>query len=211
MDIEKECTRENIKKFTQANDTPPMSNTFRKFIGRWSKTRAAQSVLDRNFNAPPGTDPHLVELLKYMKMPRNIAENSSFRITVDAEDNTRFWRKQKVKTSSEGLGPGFLEMKAAAEDKHLSTFDAKLRNIPMKFGFLPTAWREMTEVKILKKAEVWDVEKLRTIILMHLFFNANNKKLGKETLKYAESKKAIAREQYGSQKEHSCIRAVLNK
>ena len=98
VNIEKECTRENIKKFTQTNNTSPMSNTFRKLMGRWGETKAAQSVLDRNFITPESTNPHLVELLKFMKMPKSIAEDSRFRMRVDTEDNTKFWRKQKAKT-----------------------------------------------------------------------------------------------------------------
>ena len=69
----------------------------------------------------------------------------------------------------------------------------------------------MTDIEILKKAGVWDIKKLRTMILMHSMFNANNKKLGKEILAYVEKKMEIAKEQYDSRKEHFCIRAALNK
>ena len=210
-EIERECVKENIKKFTQANDTPPMSEEFRKMMGRWGESEVATTVLDGTCVPPEGTDKYLAELLRYMKMPDNISTEGGFWMEVDGEENTRFWRKQKGKTASEETAAGFSEMKAAAEDKDLSTFDAKLRNIPLRYGFSPEAWKEMTDVEILKKAGVWDVEKLQTIIMMHTQFNANNKKLGRNTLRYAEEKRAIAKEQFGSRKHHSCIRAALNK
>ena len=53
----------------------------------------------------------------------------------------------------------FWRLKAAVEDEYLSKFDLKLKNIPMKYGFSPNTWREMTDVEILKKAGVWDIEK----------------------------------------------------
>ena len=114
-------------------------------------------------------------------------------------------KKQKIGIAAEESGPGFSEMKASALNDDLSSFDASLRNLPLQFGFSPLSWKEMTDVEILKKAGVWDIEKLRTTILMNTLFNANNKKLSRETLYYAEKMGAIAKEQFGSRKDHSCI------
>jgi hypothetical protein len=69
----------------------------------------------------------------------------------------------------------------------------------------------MTDVAILKKAGVYDVEKMRTILLMNAEFNMNNKKLGREFIVNAELHGEIAREQYGSRRHHQCILAALNK
>jgi hypothetical protein len=56
----------------------------------------------------------------------------------------------------------------------------------------------MTDVAILKKAGVYNVEKMRTILLMNAEFNMNNKKLSREMMVNAELHGEIAREQYGS-------------
>ena len=188
-----------------------MLKKFRKLMGQWGETEEAKAVLEGTFISPDDTDKYLADLLHYMRMPENIAAEGGFQIKIDMEDNTKFWRKQKGKTASEETGTGFTKMKAPAEDTRLSKFDTKLRNLPMKYGFSPNVWKEMTNVEILKKAEVWNVEKLRMIIMMHTQFNANNKKLGKEMLQYADSKGAIAKKQFGSCKQHLCIKAALNK
>jgi hypothetical protein len=60
----------------------------------------------------------------------------------------------------------------------------------------------MTDVEILKKAGVYDVEKMRTILLMNAEFNMNNKKLGQDMMNHAEKHGALAREQYRSRQNH---------
>jgi hypothetical protein len=70
----------------------------------------------------------------------------------------------------------------------------------------------MTDVAILKKAGVYDDEKMRTILLMNAEFSMNNKKLGRDMMMVnAERRGEIAREQYGSRRHHQCILAALNK
>jgi hypothetical protein len=69
----------------------------------------------------------------------------------------------------------------------------------------------MTDVKILKKSGVYDVEKMRTILLMNAEFNMNNKRLGRDMTCHAEKHGALAREQYGSCRNHQCILVALNK
>jgi hypothetical protein len=70
----------------------------------------------------------------------------------------------------------------------------------------------MTDVAILKKDGVYDVERMRTILLMNAEFNImNNKKLGRELMVNAELHGEIALEQYGSRRHHQCILAALNK
>ena len=71
-------------------------------------------------------------------------------------------------------------------DPNLSQFDALLRSLPMQYGFTPQAWMYITDVAILKKAGLYDVEKMRTIQLMHAEFNANNKHLGRMVMRNAE-------------------------
>jgi hypothetical protein len=66
-------------------------------------------------------------------------------------------------------------------------------------------------VEILKKAGVYDIEKMRTIILMNSEFNMNNKKLGRDMMRNAEHHGTLAQEQYGSHKHHRSIIAALNK
>jgi len=70
------------------------------------------------------------------------------------------------------------EVKAASQDHILANIDTFMRNLPYTKGFSPRSWQLITDVEILKKASVYDVEKMRTIQLMHAIFNMNNNKMG---------------------------------
>ena len=60
----------------------------------------------------------------------------------------------------------------------------------MQYGFVPNSWKRITDLAILKKEGVYDVEKMRTIQLMHAEYNANNKHLGRLVMQQAEATKA---------------------
>jgi hypothetical protein len=103
------------------------------------------------------------------------------------------------------------EVKAASQDITLAEIDTYMRTLPYTKGFSPQSWQLITDVKILKKAGVYDVEKMRTIQLMHAVFNMNNKKMGRDMMRSAEECKILAREQFGSRKHHQSITTALNK
>jgi hypothetical protein len=103
------------------------------------------------------------------------------------------------------------EVKAASQDKILAEIDTFMRNLPYVKGFAPMSWKLITDVEILKKTGVYDVEKMRTIQLMHSVFNMNIKKLGQDMMRSAEDCNILAREQFGSRKKHQSITAALNK
>jgi hypothetical protein len=63
----------------------------------------------------------------------------------------------------------------------------------------------------LKKAGVYDIDKMRTITLMDAAFNMNNKQLGQDLLYHAEAHQNLAKEQYGSRKHHQSSTAAANK
>jgi hypothetical protein len=91
---------------------------------------------------------------------------------------------------------------AGCDDPELNKIDTLFRQLPYQHGFSRELWRDITDVEILKKAGVYDVELMRTIQLMLSEFNMNNKKLGHKAMAFAESHGALAPEQFGSQKNH---------
>jgi hypothetical protein len=97
------------------------------------------------------------------------------------------------------------------EDPELNEIDTLMRQLPYRFGFSPDSWQKITDVEILKKIGVYDVEKMRTIQLMNAEFNMNNKKLGRDVMWFTESHNVLAPEQFGSRKNHQSILAALNK
>ena len=98
----------------------------------------------------------------------------------DVEDHIQGWKKQNERISSAPIGLHFGHYKAGIQDKDIALFDAAMRSLPYEHGFAPDLWKEIVDVEILKKAGVYNIEKMRTITLMHSDFNMNNKKLGKE-------------------------------
>jgi hypothetical protein len=97
------------------------------------------------------------------------------------------------------------------EDPELNEIDTFMGQLPYRFGFSPDSWQKITDVEILKRIGVYDVEKMRTIQLMNTKFNMNNKKLGGDVMWFAESHNVLAPEQIGSRKNHQSILAGLNK
>jgi len=67
------------------------------------------------------------------------------------------------------------------------------------------------DVAILKKTGVFDVEKMRTIILINEEYNMMSKLMGKQVALFAESHQALEPEQYGRHNCHHAIIAALNK
>ena len=127
------------------------------------------------------------------------------------EEHIAGWKKQKLRTSSERSHLGFPDMKAATASKHLATIDLNLRQLPYRHGFAMPAYKNFTDFQILKKAAVFEVEKMRTIQLMPAAFNMNNKKTGKEAMRRAEALQLLPDEQAGSRKGHRSILTALNK
>jgi hypothetical protein len=75
------------------------------------------------------------------------------------------WKKQKEKTSADPTGLPFSHYKFATQDPLLANFDATMRNIPYAMGFAPDLWKNITDIEILKKANVYDIHIMRTIQL----------------------------------------------
>jgi hypothetical protein len=180
-------------------------------LGYLGETPDVDRILAGTFIPPTGTDEYARKFLQELKMPESIREAGPFSNTITVEDHKWGWRRQKESTSAEPASLTFSHYKAACANDTIAAFDTDLRNLPYQYGFSPEPWQLITDVEILKKAGVYDVEKMRTITLMHAEFNMNNKKLGKDLLANAEKHAAIAPEQFGSRKKHQSIVAALNK
>ena len=77
--------------------------------------------------------------------------------------------------------------------------------------FSPKKWEKATDLMILKKANVFILQKMRTICLLNAEFNINNQWVGRLCMQKAESDLLLASEQYGSRKHKDASTAALNK
>ena len=104
------------------------------------------------------------------------------------------WKKMKEKTSSRELHFG--HFKASSTNDIITAVNYILAELPFQTGYSPFRWRNATDVMILKKQGLYDIDKLRTIILYESDFNHNNKWLGKSMISHAIKFGKIAPEQY---------------
>jgi hypothetical protein len=209
--IEEVCINENISRFSQSYGTPPLREPLLSELGIWGDGPAVEAILQGTYEPPDDIDNFTRKLLKEMKMPEAIRNRDIVHPVVTSQIQQDAWKKQKEMTSASSSSPSFSHYKATSNDAILCEFDANLRSLPAQYGFSPSSWQRITDVEILKKAGVYDIEKMRTITLMHAEFNMNNKQLGRDVMRNAEAARTIAPEQYGSRKNRRAIIAALNK
>jgi hypothetical protein len=202
--------KENDSRFSQTEDTPPMQSPLVEELGYLADTDFATQVLDGTYEPSPVVDKYARELLHELRIPEVVRKRGPISLIVTPAEHTLGWKRTKEK-SAETSGPSMAEVKAASQDVVLAAIDTHMRSLPYTKGFSPQSWQLITDVEILKKAGVYDVEKMRTIQLMHAVFNMNNKKLGRDMMRSAEASNILAREQFGSRKHHQSITAALNK
>jgi hypothetical protein len=49
-------------------------------------------------------------------------------------------------------------------------------------GFVPPSWLSITDVEVLKKLDIYDIEQMRAVQLFAAEFNITNKLIGKRAL-----------------------------
>ena len=135
---------------------------------------------------PKGLDVYTQELLCALKKPQGINERGDISIDIDAEEQKRAWMRQNERTASEPSGLSFSHYKSMIGDLKLLQTDADIRALPLQYGFVPQDWCRITDVEILKKEGVLDVDKMRLIQLMDAEANMNNKMIGKRVMQQAE-------------------------
>ena len=202
---------ENEERFTRSLYTDFMQAPLLQDIGALADTASATAILEGTYAIPPDTGPFARLLIKALKRPLASPLLTMENLDLSEETLTKAWKKQDPGTASEPTGLNFTHLITGAYHPGIAAIDATLHNLPFKHGFAPDGWGIITDVAILKKEGVYDVEKMRTIQLMDSYFNMNNKRLGRMMMTHAERYNFITKEQYGSRKKHRAIDAGLNK
>ena len=202
QEMETACKNENTERQTQCRNTPFVQKPLLDHIGWLPSNKIIQDILDGIYKPPEGTDIYAKFLIEGMKMPRKARENPlSPKIT--KQEHIQMWRRQKEDKAAEPDGLTFADYIAGTYDEKIADYDATLRSIPREFGFSPPLWQRITDVEILKKANVYVLEKMRLIQLMYADFNANNKHDGKRVMEAAERNGTINKGAIGGRKNHS--------
>jgi hypothetical protein len=101
---------------------------------------------------------------------------------------------------------------AGCMNEVIANFEATMANIPIMSGYSPKRWQKAIDCMLLKQEGNYNVDKLRTIVL--LFdpeANQNFKFLGRTVMAHAENHGQLAPKQYGSRKKKTAILHFLNK
>ncbi len=73
--VENACINENIGRFSQTNDTPPMDDSLIADLGYLPETNAKYHILDGTYAPPIGTDQYMCEFIEKLRMPGSIREH----------------------------------------------------------------------------------------------------------------------------------------
>lgn len=179
FDIEHACMQEYSKRRSQTESSPPMNLPLLPDLGYLCDGPAIEDILTGVYVPDPTTDLYACQLLKHLKMPSAIKEPPLLENIISVEDHIQSWKKQKEGVASEPSGLSFSHYKAGIEDDIIAQYNATIRSLPYQYGFVPEKWKTMTDVAILKKAGVYDINKMRTIVLMNAEYNMNIKNLAK--------------------------------
>ena len=195
---------ENRKKYHQSEDTCPfLQRPLRDEFGPYGATDNLEKVLRGEYECPPGTD-------EFTQLFIAVCKEKDIRTQMKRSPTTfkTSWTKMREKTGTHDLHFG--HFMSSCSHQHNLLVHYIMAEVPFRTGFSPTRWKCATNVMILKKAGVFDIEKLRTLCLFQSDYNHNNKFLGRKMMDHIVENNYVAREQY-SVSGKRCISQALNK
>jgi hypothetical protein len=156
---------ENEGDFSQSESTSPIDNDILDAIGLYVEEAGAEQVLNGTFVPHPNCNPYLKDPLEEMHMENCIKAVGPIPMTSLKEEHKKGWQKQKEQTTVVSLGLLFSDHKAAVKDDNMAKVDQLLCEIPYSQGFSREIYQIITYFKILKKAGVYDIEKMQPMQL----------------------------------------------
>ena len=173
--MEDAIIEENRKKYHQTEKTCPFKKyPLRQYFGEAGKGPVTDRLLEGKYSPTEDQSPQTRSFLENCNsqgVPITKMERTF-------EEYTRSWEKMDERTASRDLHFG--HFKAATKCDTNALIHYALAEIPFRTGYSPTRWKEATNLMILKKEGVHQVDKLRTIVLYEADFNHNNKFFGKK-------------------------------
>ena len=207
-EIEHELLQENLKKFQQTKgQCPLMKGTLRQHFGTTATNQQSDTVIQGTYVPPKKCRNSTKKFLEACKQPEAFQPSPHDHLSL--EQYRASWKSAKERTSSGVAHFGL--WKAGAEHPILGELEWKLTRIPGKFGFAPDVWKTATDVMLLKKEGLTDIEKLRTIVLYEADYNFMNKRIGRQAMDNALYNGLVAEEQYAKPNSDSITQCVNRK
>lgn len=174
--LERCIIRENEKKYHQTDGKCPlMRGILHKHLGNTATTPEAKEILEGSYYRIPSFLPEAIKTFLRSCQTKNTTQSTSHNY-FSIEHYRNAWKAAKESTGSGQVHFG--HWKAGTSDDELIYLEWLLTIIPGKHGFSPRVWQCATDVMILKKQGVLDIDKLRTIVLYESDFNFYNKCVG---------------------------------
>lgn len=193
-DLEQAIIAENIKKYHQCENTPFFKEPLLSDFGRFGEGPATEQVANGTYQIPPNVDEVTADFIRECKQTDEIKKEGTYPLPRSPQDFQAYWKRMKEKTASREVHFG--HFKAGMQNDLISVMHWMMAEIPMRTGYTLNRWKQATDVMILKKSGLYDVEKLRTIVLFEADFNANNKYMGRSAIRHCVKHNRLAQEQY---------------
>ena len=172
---------------------------------------AIDQVLNGTFGIPVGTSPAAAGLIKVMQRPATFRPNSPTCHYITTSDHILSWARAKERTSGGLSGLHFGLFKANAKVLRIAAVQASQRNICFVTGMVLDRWTYCLDAILLKKVGNYNLEKLRTVVMLEPDFNMNNKKIGKDAMWNGTRCGIVSRENYGGKKHARAPEVILNQ
>ncbi|CAJ1927568.1 unnamed protein product [Cylindrotheca closterium] len=208
--VEEGCMHKNGLRYDQTRypyPTPPMTEPLYSDFNGPNAEQNSKALLQGLYEVET-SDPYLVSFIDHCRLPEGLKDQP---LEVDLEDHVSFWRKMGEHKGSEPHGLHNGHYKAGVESNLLACCDTIFRSIPFATGFVPAQWCHLLNFAIEKKPGKIQVDLMRWIQMMNSELQANNKRVGKSAMAYAEKHKLIPTGQHGSRKRHQAIDLALTK
>lgn len=203
--LEAAIIHENESKFHQTEGKYPLTKgTLLLDIGLCGTGPKSTEILAGTYTPPPMTAQATISFLNACKKPDHFTPSQFDHLS--KEQYIRAWSRARENTGSGRIHFG--HWKAGVQDYDIATAEWQLTMIPAKYGFSPSIWPTATDVMILKKEGILDIDKLRTIVLYEADFNFFNKCIGRQAMDNAMQNGNMASEQYAKPKssaQEQCI------
>ena len=207
FDIEQALLMENLRKYHQIEGfSQLLLGPLLDDIGLLGEGPQVDNILDGSYIVPDGTTTGTRLYLSSMIRPTG---TDCTRKKYSIEDFKLGWKKMKERTSSHGPAH-FGHYKAGCGHDQIAMVHYHMAELPFTGGYSPSRHQRGTDLVLLKTANDYRIEKLRTIVLFDAECNMNNGRIGREAMNMALANDLIAPEQY-SRPNRRAIDQALNR
>lgn len=200
---------ENSRRYDQTRfpfPTPPMSSPFYESFDGPDQEEQMLRVLQGRWELDPTESTSADQfMIRFLDSCRYKAKAPPVPMEIPVPDHVSFWSRMNEYKGCEPHGLHNGHFKAGPMSAVIAQCDTWTREIPLRTGLIPQQWRHLMNFAIEKTPGNFRVRKMRTIQMMNSELQANNKKVGREAMVFAENHNLLPEGQYGSRKKHQAI------